>query len=298
MNPNRPVACIGVFDGVHIGHQHVITQGRQIAQSDSSELIAITFDPHPLRVVRPDQAPQMIGTLEQRKVLLTNSGVDRVHVLNFTPEVSEQSSEEFVEQTLVQELNVGAVVVGGNFTFGHRASGTVDTLRNLGDKYSFSVTKVDLSGGSSPVSSSRIRAHLRAGEIPQAQALLGHPFTLAGEVVYGDQRGRQLGYPTANLKWDSSQHLVIPAEGVYAGYVHHGGAKDPAAISVGTNPHFEGLEQRIEAYILDRTDCDLYGQRVEFEFTEFLRDQQVFGDLDDYLAQMVIDVKNTRELVC
>lgn len=298
VNPMRPVACIGVFDGVHTGHQRVIAQGRLIAQQDSRELIAVTFDPHPMRVVQPDRAPEMIGTLEQRKARLLDSGADRVHVITFTPEVSEQSSEEFVQQTLVEALNVGAVVVGSNFTFGHRARGTVDTLRDLGDKFSFSVTEVDLSGETSPVSSSRIRAHLRAGEISQAQELLGHPFAMAGEVVYGDQRGRQLGYPTANLKWDTGQYLVIPADGVYAGYVHHGETRDPAAISVGTNPQFEGAERRIEAHILDRTDYDLYGLQVEFEFTKFLREQKVFGDLDDYLAQMAIDVQSARELVC
>lgn len=294
----RPVACIGVFDGVHLGHQYVISQARSIADHGGNELIAITFDPHPLQVVNPDRAPEMIGTLEQRRALLIDAGVDRVHVINFSQEVSGQSSEEFVRQTLVTELNVAAVVVGANFTFGHGASGTVDTLRELGDALSFSVTEVGLSGGSSPVSSSRIRDHLRAGEIPEAQALLGHGYSMVGEVVFGDQRGRELGYPTANLKWAEHQNLLIPAEGVYAGFVQHAGGRDPAAISVGTNPQFQGVERRIEAYILDRTDFELYGQQVEFEFTKFLRAQQVFGDLDDYLTQMAIDVQTARELVC
>lgn len=295
---SRPVACIGVFDGVHRGHQLLIREGRALADTSSRELVAITFDPHPLRIVNPDIAPEMIGTIQQRESLLTAYGVDHVHVIPFTSTLSEQTSEEFVQQTLLQELNVGSVVVGQNFTFGHRATGNVDTLRELGQKYGFTVTEVGLSGDTHPVSSSRIRSNLHAGEIAEAQALLGHPYSMAGEIVYGDQRGRQLGYPTANLKWDVSQHLLIPAEGVYAGYVHHGGVKDPAAISVGTNPQFNGIDRRIEAFILDGTNINLYGHVVEFEFAQFLRGQQVFANLDDYLAQMSIDVTVARKLVC
>lgn len=294
----RPVACIGVFDGVHRGHQYLISEGRSLADNNSSELIAVTFDPHPLRIVHPSNAPEMIGTLQQRKSLLVESGVDRVHVIHFTTSLSEQSSEQFVQETLVDDLNVGAVVVGENFTFGHRASGTIETLRQLGEKFGFSVTGVGLSGGSVPVSSSRIRSHLSAGQIEEAQLLLGHPYSIAGEIVYGDQRGRQLGYPTANLSCDPTEHLLVPAEGVYAGYVHHGGIKDPAAISVGTNPQFKGVERRIEAFILNGSDVNLYGQEVEFEFTQFLRDQQVFAGLDEYLAQMNLDVEAASKLVC
>lgn len=294
----RSVVCIGVFDGVHLGHQYLVSESRSVANRLGAELIAVTFNPHPLRIVHPAAAPQMIGTLEQRKALLLGYGVDQVHVINFTAAVSEQSSEEFVTDTLVGQLNAGGVVVGENFTFGHRASGNVSTLRELGKQFSFEVTELGLSGGSVPVSSSRIRAHIRVGEISQAEALLGHGYRLCGEIVLGDQRGRTLGYPTANLQLDPSQDLLVPAEGVYAGFVHHGGDKDPAAISVGTNPQFQGVEQRIEAYILDRHDVDLYGQQVEFEFSKFLRGQQVFSDLEAYLGQMALDVQSTRKMVC
>lgn len=295
---SRPVACIGVFDGVHLGHQHLISEARAFADFHSSELVAVTFDPHPLGIVQPGSAPEMIGTLQQRETLLRESGVDQVHVIHFTKLVSEQSSEEFVLQTLVDHLNISAVFVGENFTFGHRASGNVDTLRLLGGRFDFSVTEVGLSGGEIPVSSSRIRSHVRAGDVAEARLLLGHPYAIAGEIVYGDQRGRQLGYPTANLQCDASQRLLIPGDGVYAGYVHHRGVKDPAAISVGTNPQFNGVERRIEAYILNGADVDLYGQQVEFEFTQFLREQQVFGSLDEYLTQMNLDVQSATKLVC
>lgn len=290
----RSVACIGVFDGVHRGHQHLISIAQATARTTDAELVAVTFDPHPLRIVKPKSAPLMLTTIFQRTQLLKEAGASRVHVIDFTHEVAEMTSEEFVLETLVNQLNVSAVVVGSNFTFGYQAQGNVDTLRQLGEKYSFTVTEVALAGDSLPISSSRIRALLTEGRISDAQVLLGHPFALGGEVIYGDQRGRDLGYPTANLQW--AAHMLIPADGVYAGFVLHHGSAHPAAISVGTNPQFEGIDRRVEAFILDRTDFDLYGKYVEFEFKQYLRPQQTFPDLEAYLAQMRIDVDRAREV--
>lgn len=283
--------CIGVFDGVHRGHQMMLNVGRAVARDSDTELEVITFDPHPAYVVNPESAPPMISSISERTELLFAEGVEGVRVIPFTHELAQQTPEEFVKQHLAGCLNV---VVGQNFTFGAGAAGTVDTLRDLGVTYGFTVHPVDLAtdGDGATLSSSRVRGLVNEGDVAGAMRVLGRAFTLAGTVVYGDQRGRQLGYPTANLRWDMSR--LIPSDGVYAGFLVWNSHRYPAAISVGTNPQFEGAEKRIEAYVLDRDDLDLYGEAVEFEFTDFLRRQEVFPDLDAYLDQMKIDVARAR----
>ncbi len=269
----------------------MLNVGRAVARDSDTELEVLTFDPHPAYIVKPEAAPPMISSISERTELLLAAGADRVRVIPFTHELAQQTPEEFVKQHLAGCLNV---VVGQNFTFGAGASGNVETLRDLGGTYGFSVHSVDLAtdGAGATLSSSRVRRLVQKGDVAGAMQVLGREFTLAGTVVYGDQRGRQLGYPTANLRWDMNR--LIPGDGVYAGFLVWNSHRYPAAISVGTNPQFEGAEKRIEAYALDREDLQLYGETVEFEFTDFLRHQEVFPDLDAYLEQMRIDVDRAR----
>lgn len=287
------VVCIGVFDGVHRGHQAMIERATAESKSRGVPLIAMTFDPHPLMIVRPEAAPRMLATLRQRADLLMKLGVDEVQTLNFTHELAHLSPEKFASEVLVNSMHARCVVVGENFTFGRGAEGTVETLVSLGERYGFSVVVVPLLRNTAPISSSRVRGLVANGDVAAASELLGYPFRLEGSIVIGDQRGRELGYPTANLTWDSQ--LIIPADGIYAGYlIDHDSISEhsryPAAISIGTNPQFDGAEQRIEAYVLDRSDLDLYTHRVEFEFVTFIRPQRKFSDLQQYLAQMPRDV--------
>jgi riboflavin kinase/FMN adenylyltransferase len=287
--------CIGVFDGVHRGHQALISRGRDIADQLGNDLVVVTFDPHPLAVVKPEIAPKMITTVSQRSKLLKDAGADQIHILNFTPEMSTLTGEQFVAQELSGRLNAAAVVVGENFTFGHRALGDTEILRELGDAYGFEVIVEPLMHDSESISSSRIRLLIETGSLAEARRLLGHPFHLAGNVEEGDKRGRDLGYPTANLRWPGS--ALIPAEGVYAGHVLVNSQPQPAAISVGNNPQFGGVEPRIEAFILDGTDWNLYGHEVEFEFIERMRSQMVFPTIDQYLEQMSIDVAGAHQIL-
>lgn len=282
------VVCIGMFDGVHRGHQALIAVGRAVADRRQEELTVLTFDPHPLYVLNPEIAPPMITSVPQRTKLLKHFGVDHVVVKGFTQAFSELSSDQFFEEMLVGELQATAVIVGENFTFGHRASGTINTLRSLAEKHGLEAHGVGLTGDVEPISSTRIRAMIQGGDVESATELLGHGFSLSGTVVTGDRRGRELGYPTINLQWDDD--LVVPSDGVYAGFVLHGGERLAAAISVGSNPQFAGVSRRVEAFILEGTHWDLYGTDVEIEFTHFLRPQLVFPDLDAYLAQMAVDV--------
>jgi riboflavin kinase/FMN adenylyltransferase len=294
-NSSRSTLCIGVFDGVHRGHQALLARGREIADRLGNDLVAVTFDPHPLAVVKPEIAPKLITSITQRSKLLKDAGADQVHILNFTSEMSTLTSEEFVAQELAGRLNAAAVVVGENFTFGHRALGNTEILRDLGGAYGFEVIIEPLMHDSESISSSRIRLLIEAGSLAEARRLLGHPFHLAGNIEEGDKRGRELGYPTANLRWPGS--ALIPGEGVYAGHVLIDSQPQPAAISVGSNPQFGGVEPRIEAFILDGADWNLYGHEVEFEFIERMRSQMVFPTIDQYLEQMSIDVTGAHQIL-
>jgi len=289
------LVCIGIFDGVHRGHQALIDAAKNSADESGLGLTICTFDPHPYAVVRPDQVPKLISDITQRKQLLIHNGVDHVEVIAFTPEFANLSPIQFSQDYLKDRLNAEAVVVGRNFTYGRAVSGDVDTLTSDGNQLGFSVKIFDLVQSVGTISSTRIRELLLSGNVSAAAELLGRNFSLSGQVVKGDQRGRELGYPTANLQWDES--LIVPADGVYAGYVTLSGERLPAAISVGTNPQFEGNSQRVEAYVLDRTDLDLYGKHIGVEFVDLMRPQKVFGSLDDYLAQIAVDVAHIGRLL-
>jgi riboflavin kinase/FMN adenylyltransferase len=254
-----------------------------------------TFDPHPNAVVRPGYAPKSISNLAHRKELLTQCGVDHVEVVSFTPELANLAPLEFSRDFLRDRLGAQIVWVGENFTYGRNGSGDAGTLTENGIELGFSVQIFDLVQSDGTISSTRIRELVGSGKVHLAAEMLGRNFILSGTVVRGDQRGRELGYPTANLDWDDQ--LLVPADGVYAGYVIVSGDRLPAAISVGTNPQFQGRSQRVEAHVLDRTDLELYGARVGVEFAEFIRSQEVFGSLDDYLLQIGVDVATVSELL-
>lgn len=286
------VLCIGVFDGVHRGHQALLSEGRALADELGLPLVAVTFDPHPMAVVRPESAPQSLASLAERRFLLFNAGADDVFVLKFTKEVSGWDPEEFIHRVLADTLKATAVVVGENFRFGHRAAGTVDTLREAGTRYGFTVREVGLAADQEPWSSTRVRKALTAGDIAEANRVLGREYELTGIVVHGDHRGRELGFPTANLFWLGNP--VIPADGVYAGWLIVGNQRFPAAISVGANPQFAGIERRVETYVLDRDDLDLYDQEVTVVFVAHLRGQLVFDGLEGLVVQMAQDVAATR----
>jgi riboflavin kinase/FMN adenylyltransferase len=289
------LVCIGIFDGVHRGHQALVSTAKEFAHESGLGLTICTFDPHPNQVVRPDQVPKLIGDVEQRKQLLIQNGVDHVEVVAFTPEFASLTPREFAQDYLKDLLNAQTVVVGRNFTYGRHVSGDVDTLAEDGNQLGFTVKVFDLVQVNGTISSTRIRQALLLGQVAEAAELLGRNFILSGLVVKGDQRGRELGYPTANVEWD--KRLIVPADGVYAGYVNVAGERLPAAISVGTNPQFAGNTQRVEAYVLNRNDLELYGAQIGVEFVDLIRPQAVFDSLDDYLTQIAIDVSDIERLL-
>ena len=302
------VAVIGNFDGVHLGHQHVVRHARELSEflrpdspSDHVPVVAVTFDPHPMAVLRPEHAPVMLTTIERRCELLEAAGVDDVLVIPFSREVAAWTPEQFVERVLVDCLGVIGVVVGANFRFGARAAGDVAFLKAEGGDNGFKAEGIELDGGPQVWSSTYVRTCLAAGDVEGAAEALGRPFSVVGEVVQGDQRGRELGYPTANVPVHG---LATPADGVYAGWVHVRRGDDagqdpwPAAISVGTNPTFAGeRERRVEAYVLDRTDLELYGCEVEVSFVARIRGMVAYEGVEPLLVQMADDVERTRGLL-
>lgn len=280
---------IGVFDGVHRGHRALLAEARRHADRLGLPLVAVTFDPHPMSVVGPRLAPSSLATLAYRCDLLREAGADDVAVLGFDDALAAMSPEEFVHEVLVGSLGVRHIVVGEDFRFGRGAVGTVGTLDELGATEGFTVTGLGLVGETGDRwSSTGIRGMVEHGRVKEAAVALERPYALDGDVVHGDHRGRELGYPTANLSWSGAP--ALPADGVYAGWLLEGRNRLPAAISVGTNPQFDGQETRVEAYVLDRTDLDLYGRAVRLEFVDRLRGQQRFDDVDALVEQMGRDV--------
>jgi riboflavin kinase / FMN adenylyltransferase len=295
------VVTIGEFDGVHRGHQRIVARAAEIGAQRGLPVVVITFDPHPDEVVRPGSHPPLLSTSRRRAQLLTGLGVDAVCLLPFTLEFSRLGPDEFVRAVLVDRLHAAAVVVGENFRFGHRAAGDVALLRELGEKYEFTAEGVPLlADGGIIISSSGIRELLAAGDVAGAAGDLGRPHRVEGVVVRGHQRGRSLGFPTANL--ETLPHTAIPADGIYAGWLASldldGGEAErwPAAISVGTNPTFDGRERSVEAYALDRDDLDLYGAHVAVDFAARLRGMVRFDSVGDLIGQMRRDVDATRAI--
>jgi riboflavin kinase/FMN adenylyltransferase len=288
------VVLIGVFDGVHKGHQELLKRAKDIA--DGREIVALTFDPHPTNVFAPDRAPTMLTTLSDRVELLKIHGADQVAVMRFNEKFASMSPEDFVKTVLVDQLHASTVIVGKNFTYGHKAAGNVDTLIKSALELNFTVEAQDLNQDESEViSSSRIRKLVSEGSVEDARLLLGRPHRLDGVVVHGEKRGRQIGYPTANLGKIDGQ--TIPADGVYAGWLTVGINFWPAAISIGTNPTFEGERGRqVEAYALDQEGLDLYEKNASIEFGWRLRPTLKFDGLEPLLAQMKIDCEQAKKL--
>jgi riboflavin kinase / FMN adenylyltransferase len=296
------VVTIGAFDGVHLGHREVLRLVNDLARARDLEAAVVTFDRHPAQVVRPDSAPKLLTTLEQKLELLEATGlVDVCCVLTFDEARSTETAEEFVEETLVGRLHARIVVVGADFHFGHRRGGSVALLERMGGERGFEVIGLGLVSpegvGGEPVSSTRIRRLLDDGDVAAARVLLGRPHAVRGTVETGDQRGRELGFPTANLA--VAPELCLPADGIYAGtFAGADRIVRPAAISLGRRPTFyESAEvPLLEAYLLDFSG-DLYGQPAEVGFVERLRGEEKFDSIDALIEQMQRDVDATRRII-
>ena len=287
----KKVVAIGIFDGVHAGHQQIIATARH-----AGEVTVITFDPHPTFVIAPERAPTQLVNLKDRISLLKEAGATFVEVINFNKDFSTLSPDQFIEEVLVGRFSSEHVVVGENFNFGYKAQGTPKYLSEVGPKYGFAVSIVKLQEDrGSTISSSRIRNLIIDGQIERANELLTRNFYLKGLVIHGEKRGREIGYPTANI--GLTNLATIPADGVYAGWLSVDNQRWPAAISIGTNPTFPGVRGRqVEAYALDQTDLELYDLEAKIEFGYRLRDTLKFDGLEPLLKQMKKDCDQAREL--
>lgn len=292
---DRCVATVGVFDGVHRGHQRIVSRTLARAAELRLPAVAVTFNPLPEAVLRPGSAPALLTTFDRRVELLASLGIDGVYVVHFDAEFARLTPEEFTSSVLVGALRAVDVTVGENFRFGRRASGDVTTLARLGSAAGFMVDSISLAHpdgpDAPPFSSTWIRQRIAAGEVEAAAGALGRPHRVEGVVVHGDHRGRELGYPTANV--DVPAGLAVPADGVYAGWLDG----MPAAVSIGTNPTFNGTARRVEAYALDRDDLDLYGEYVVVDLAARLRGMIAFDGVAPLLAQMAADVQRCREIL-
>jgi len=286
---------IGVFDGVHQGHQRIIGRAVALARDRGVPSVVLTFDPHPIEIIRPGSHPPLLTGPRHKAELLEALGVDVMCVLPFTPEFRRLTADEFVHEVLVERLHVSGVVIGENFRFGAEGAGDVGTLTANGRRFGFTVEGLSLDGSAETTySSTYIRSLVDAGDVEEAARVLGREHQVEGLVVRGDQRGRAIGYPTANLSllpWSA-----VPADGIYAGRLLRGKETLPAAISIGTNPTFAGRERRVEAFVLDFSE-DIYGERVGLTFTARLRDTVRFDTVEGLVAQMGQDVERTRALL-
>lgn len=287
--------AIGIFDGVHLGHQEILKRAKEV--SNGKGVIALTFDPHPMQFFAPDKAPTMLLSVERRVELLKQHGADAVIVCEFDSEFAKKSPEEFVSEVLVKHLKISGVVVGENFSYGHKALGKVADLIASGKLHGFVAEEVALAEiDGVVVSSTRIRQAIAVGDIDLAKNLLSRPHRLQGIVVHGEKRGREIGYPTANLGYSTSYNSV-PADGIYAGWLEVGGQCWASAISIGTNPTFAGERSRqVEAYALDQIGLELYDQSAVIDFGWRLRDTLKFDGLEPLLEQMKKDCDQARIL--
>jgi riboflavin kinase/FMN adenylyltransferase len=287
----KKVIAIGIFDGVHAGHQQIIDIAKH-----QGDVTVMTFDPHPASVIAPERTPTQLINVKDRIQLLKKAGATAVEVVNFNKEFSQLSPDQFIEDILVGRFAAEHVVIGENFNFGYKAQGTPKYLSEVGPKYGFGVSIVKLQEDrGSTISSSRIRNLIIDGQIERANELLTRNFYLKGPVIHGEKRGREIGYPTANIGLTSL--ATIPADGVYAGWLSVGENRWPAAISIGTNPTFPGVRGRqVEAYALDQVGLELYDQEGKIEFGYRLRDTLKFDGLAPLLEQMKKDCDKAREL--
>jgi riboflavin kinase/FMN adenylyltransferase len=305
--PTEPsVVTIGAYDGVHLGHRAVIAQVRELAAERGLQTVVVTFDKHPAMVVRPDSAPKLLCDLDQQLELLASTGIDATYVVHFDEEWAAETAEDFVRDVLVGALNARAVVVGEDFHFGHKRGGNVELLRRMGVDLGFTVEGlqlVDVDGVAADesrpnVSSTAVRRLIAAGDVVGAARLLGRPHEVRGTVEPGDQRGRELGFPTANI--DVPPEIQLPSDGIYAGWFERpDGSVLATAMNLGHRPTFyerpEGLPL-LECHLLDFSG-DIYGEAVAVRFVERLRGEEKFGSVDDLIEQMRLDVDQTRKIL-
>lgn len=289
------VVAIGIFDGVHVGHQAILARAKEV--SNGRGVLALTFDPHPMQIFAPNKAPTMLLSLERRVELLKSYGVDAVVICEFDREFAAKSPEDFVAEVLLKRLQISGVVVGENFTYGNKAAGRVDDLIAAGLENNFVAEEVHLEEmDGAVVSSTRIRTAIAQGDVETAAKLLSRPHRVEGMVVHGEKRGREIGYPTANLGYSITAN-TIPSDGVYAGWLEVDAERWPAAISIGTNPTFAGERSRqVEAYALDQSGLNLYDHNAKIDFGWRLRDTLKFDGLDSLLNQMKNDCDQARRL--
>lgn len=292
------VVTIGTFDGVHRGHQTLLHRAREVADAAGEQVVAVTFDPHPIAVFAPERAPHLLTDVARRVELLHDGGADEVRVLAFDRTMAGWSPDEFAQRVLVDDLRASHVVVGQNFTYGSKASGDVACLAAFGAGHGFATEALELAGGSEEYSSTLVRRLVESGDVAGAAEVLGRPAEVNGVVVQGEQRGRELGFPTANVPVPDG--LATPDDGVYAAWVldlDAGGERWPAAVSVGDNPTFEGVSRRVESYVIDRTGLDLYGHRIRVELIERLRGMEAYPSLEALVEQMHADVARARAIL-
>lgn len=301
-SPQPPSAVtIGAYDGVHLGHRAVIDQVKALAEAEGLQTVVVTFDRHPAAIVRPESAPKLLCDLDQKLELLAEAGVDATYVVHFDEERAKETAEEFVHEVLVGCLTTRAVVVGEDFHFGHKRGGNVALLREMGEALGFTVEGLELVGtpaGDSVVSSTAVRSLLTDGDVRGAGTLLGRPHEVRGTVEHGDKRGRELGFPTANLR--IPDEIQLPADGIYAGWFERAdGSVHATAMSLGHRPTFYERPQGaplLECNLVDFTG-DLYGEAVRVRFVERLRGEIKFDGVDPLIAQMRADVEQTRSLL-
>ena len=293
------VVTLGNFDGVHRGHQMVLQAVAAIAREEDLRSVAMTFDPHPRTVHRPSDPTLMITSTSQKAELIAVTGIDALLVQPYDLDFAAQSAEDFVRSYFVEALHSRIVVVGEDVRFGKDNEGTIDTLRSLGEKYGFRTETIEEVGRGGRYSSSRIREQIVSGDVAEAADQLGRYHRVEGTVVHGDARGRDLGFPTANLSEDAEG--LVPSDGVYAGWATFSGEDQPypAAISVGTNPTFQGCSRRVEAYVLDKEfgEFDVYDRHMSIEFVTRIRGQVAFTGMDDLIVQMHEDIADVREVL-
>lgn len=295
--PHEPsVVTVGFFDGVHLGHQAVLARTVARAREHGTGSVAITFDRHPREILTPGNEPRLLTTVERKASLIEASGIDVLAVLAFTSEFSRIPAEDFVRDVLVGGVHASHAVMGENFTFGHKAAGTVGTLPAMGAPYGLTAEGVALvQTGGRTVSSSSIREALSGGDLSWPDEALGRRSVLDGEVVSGHGRGKGLGYPTANLRtWP---RLLLPGQGIYAGVAEHRGRRYRAAIDVGTNPTFGVEPLHVEAFLLDFEERGMTGEPLAVEFWARLRDEVRYGSVDELVAAIARDVAHTRAIV-
>ena len=289
----HPVVALGNFDGLHRGHLKILERVRHTATERAGTPIVVTFDPHPSQIVRPDKAPPLLMTLDQRVAALGANGIRYVALVRFTEDLSTWSPDTFVERVLVDWLRVGEVCVGANFLFGHQRAGNFNALRLLGQRFGFRAEMVDpVRYKDFVVSSTRIRRLVAEGRVDEAGALMGHPYAIAGTVVEGQGRGREIGFPTANLQ---TPNALLPAHGVYATNLIVDGMVRPSITNVGVRPTFAEGGVTIEAHVLD-FDADLYGRQVVLSFVQRLREEQQFPDVDALREQLEADRRQAVRL--